>query len=251
MSPRRRRATVLDANEESDTAVEATPDALRASDPPQAGGAPTSPSIEEATAAALAAETRAEAARARADELRRQATEAGLDERRSRRRSRRRAVLKWVAVAAAMVLICASLTVTGVMMWHHRDVQQQRQREAEFAAAARQSVVTMMALDPAKVRQSIQRVVDNSTGKLKRGLQAGAADEIARGVEQSKVSTQLTVQLVAVKAIHGDSAEVLVAATGEGTAPDNKKLPPASWRISVTVERDGGQLKISEFEFVQ
>jgi Mce-associated membrane protein len=243
MSPRKRRATVLDANEESDTAVDATPDALRASD--------SSLSIDEATAAALAAETRAEAARARADELRRQATEAALDERRSRRRPRRRAIVKWVAAGAAMVLICASLTVTGLMMWHHHDVQKQRQREAEFAAVARQSVVTMMALDPATVRQSMQRVVDNSTGKLKRGLQAGGADEIARGVEQSKVSTQLTVQLVAVKAVHGDSAEVLVAATSEGTAPNNQKLPPASWRISVTVERDRGQLKTSEFEFVQ
>jgi Mce-associated membrane protein len=250
MSPRKRRAMVLDANQESDNGVEATPDAVGATDPPQAGGAPTSLSIEEAAAAALAAETRAEAARARADELRRQATKAQADDRRSRRRSRRRAILKWVAVGAAVVLICASLALTGLMVWHDRGVEQQRQREAEFAAAARQSVVTMMSLDPATVRQSMQRVVDNSTGKLKRGLEAGGAEEIAKGVEQSKVSTQLTVQLVAIKAVHGDSAEVLVAATSEGTAPD-KKLPAASWRISVTLERDGGQLKTSAFEFVQ
>jgi Mce-associated membrane protein len=236
MSPRKRRAMVLDANQEADNGSEK--------------GTPAT-SIEEAAAAALAAETRAEAARARADQLRRQATKAELHERRSRRRSHRRAILKWVAVGASVMLICASLTVTGLMTWHHRGVQQQRQREAEFAAAARQSVVTMMALDPATVRQSMQRVVDNSTGKLKRGLEAGGAEEIAKGVEQSKVSTQLTVQLVAVKAVHGDSAEVLVAATSAGTAPDNKKLPTASWRISVTLERDGGQLKTSAFDFVQ
>jgi Mce-associated membrane protein len=243
MSPRKRRAVVLDANEESNGGVEAPSDALRASG--------SSLSLEEAAADALAAETRAEAARAKADELRRQAAKAALAERRSRWRSRRGAILKWVAIGAAIMVICASLAVTGLMMWHHRGVEQQRQREAEFAAAARQSVVTMMALDPATVRQSMQRVVDNSAGKLKRGLEAGGAEEIAKGVEQSKVSTQLTVQLVAVKAVHSDSAEVLVAATSEGTAPDNKKLPPASWRISVTLQRDGGQLKTSAFEFVQ
>jgi Mce-associated membrane protein len=231
MSPRKRRGLVLDANEESNDGSEMDNAAT---------------SVEEAAAAALAAETRAEAARARADELRRQAKQAESDE----RRSRRRPILKWAAVGAAVVLICASLTVTGLMIWHHRGVEQQRQREAEFAAAARQSVVTMMALDPATVRQSMQRVIDNSTGKLKRGLMDGGAEEIAKGVEQSKVSTQLTVQLVAVKAVHGDSAEVLVAATSEGTAPD-KKLPAASWRISITLERDGGQLKTSAFEFVQ
>jgi Mce-associated membrane protein len=239
MSPRKRRAVVLDVHQEADDGSE---------NGSQKG---SEASIEEAAAAALAAETRAEAARAKADELRRQAAEAELDERRSRRRSRRRAILKWASVGAAIVLICASLTVTGLMLWHHRGVEQRQRHEAEFAAAARQSVVTMMALDPATVRQNMQRVVDNSTGKFKRALEAGAADEIAKGVEQSRVSTQLTVQLVAVKAVHGDSAEVLVAATGEGTAQDNKKLPPASWRISVTLERDGGQLKTSEFEFVQ
>jgi Mce-associated membrane protein len=235
MSPRKRRAMVLDANSE-------TADSSEKDD--------TATSVEEAAAAALAAETRAEAARAKADELRRQANRAESEKRRSRSRSRRRAILKWAGVCAAIVLICASLTVTGLMIWHHRGVEQQRQREAEFAAAARQSVVTMMALDPATVRQSMQRVIDNSTGKLKRGLMDGGAEEIAKGVEQSKVSTQLTVQLVAVKAVHGDSAEVLVAATSEGTAPD-KKLPAASWRISITLERDGGQLKTSAFEFVQ
>ena len=97
----------------------------------------------------------------------------------------------------------------------------------------------------------MQRVVDNSTGRFKSGLEGGGADEIAKGVEHSKVSTKLTVQSVAVRAIHGDSAEVLVAATSEGMGPDNKPLPPASWRISVRLERDGGKLKTSEFEFVR
>src|ERR1700758_3008520 len=100
MSPRKRRAVVLDANEESNNGA----------------------SIEQASADALAAETRAEAARAKADELRRKASEAALAERRSRRRSRRGAILKWVGIGAAIVLICASLTVTGLMMWHHRGV---------------------------------------------------------------------------------------------------------------------------------
>ena len=236
MSPRKRRAMVLDANSEAADSSEKDD---------------TATSVEEAAAAALAAETRAEADRAKADELRRQANRAESEKRRSRSRSRRRAILKCAGVCAAIVLICASLTVTGLMVWHDRKVEQQRRHEAEFAAAARQSVMTMMALDPATVRQSMQRVIDNSTGKLKRGLQDGGAEEIAKGVEQSKISTQLTVQLVAVKAVHGDSAEVLVAATSEGTGPDNKKLPPASWRISVTMERDGAQLKTSEFDFVQ
>lgn len=43
---------------------------------------------------------------------------------------------------------------------------------------------------------------------------------------------------------------VLVAAKSDLTNPDNTKRDPRSWRISITLERDGGQLKISKLEFV-
>jgi len=59
------------------------------------------------------------------------------------------------------------------------------------------------------------------------------------------------VQSVAVESMTETSAVVLVAATSEGTTPDNTKLPPASWRISVTLLRENGQVKTSEFEFVR
>jgi Mce-associated membrane protein len=138
------------------------------------------------------------------------------------------------------------------MMWQHHATTQQRQRAAEFSAAARQSVVTMMSLNPATIRQDMQRVVENSTGRFKRALEeAGGADEIVKRVEQSKVSTKVTVQSVAIENMSGDSAVVLVSALSEGTGPDNQKLPPAPWRISVSLNNDDGQLKTSEFEFVQ
>lgn len=222
MSPRKRRAMVL----------EATDDAT---------------SVDDAAAAALEAEARAGAARARADDLRRQVEKAG---RRTRWRSRRRAIITRAAVATAVLLIGASLTLTALMMWHHRDVNHQRQREAEFTAAARQSVVTMMSLDPATVRQEMQRVVENSTGKFKQALEAGGAEEIAKGVEQSGVRTTLTVKAAAVESMTDDSAVVLVAATSDGTTKDNQKLPSATWRISVSVKDEDGQLKTEQFEFV-
>jgi Mce-associated membrane protein len=82
-------------------------------------------------------------------------------------------------------------------------------------------------------------------------LEAGEADELVKGAQQSKVSAKATVQSVAVESMTENSAVVLVAATSEGTTPDNTKLPPASWRISLTLLRENGQVKTSEFEFVR
>jgi Mce-associated membrane protein len=232
MSPRKRRSAVLDVD---------------ASDA----------SIEEVEAAALDAQARAFAARARADTLRRQVDE--LDDRtvaekfRDWRRPRWLPLptLKLLALAEAGAVICASLTVTVVMLLHHRQVQHEQQRTAEFAAAARQSVVTMMTIDPAKAQQNMKDVIANSTGRFKSALEANEADELVKGAEESKVSTKADVQSVAIESMTEKSAVVLVAATTEGTAPDNTKLPPASWRISLTLVRENGQLKTSEFEFVR
>ncbi len=229
MSPRKRRSAVLDVDA----------------------------SIEEVEAAAFDAQARAFAARARADTLRRQVDE--LDDRtlaekfRDWRRPRwlRLPTLKLLALTEAVALICASLTVTVVMLLHHRQVQHEQQRTAEFSAAARQSVVTMMTIDPAKAPQNMKDVIANSTGKFKSALEAGEADELVKGAQQSKVSTKADVQSVAIESMTEKSAVVLVAATTEGTAPDNTKLPPASWRISLTLVRENGQLKTSEFEFVR
>ncbi len=216
------------------------------------GEAPAS--LEQAEAEAAQAEARAEAARAHARRLRLRAEQTGSDQRGgevrdvagrepaarspgSRRRWLRRPRWKAVAVGAAIVLICASLGVTGYMVWHHHTVLREQHRAAEFSAVARQSVVTL------------QRVIDNSTRKFKEDMQA-TADDLTKAIEQSKVSTRVNVNRVAVQSMTDDSAVVLVAAKSDLTNPDNTNQGPQSWRISITLERDGDQLKMSKVEFV-
>jgi len=229
MSPRKRRSGVLDADA----------------------------SIEDVEAAAADAQTRAAGARARADDLRRRVAE--LDDRTPLEKFRDWKRPRWLplptlsslALAEAVVLICASLAATVLMVLHHRHVNQEQRAEAEFGAAARQSVVTMMSIDPATVQQNMDVVIANSTGKFKSALRGGEADALIKGAQQSKVTTKATVQSVAVESMTANSAVVLVAATSEGTAPDNTKLPAAAWRISLTLAREDGQIKTSQFEFVR
>jgi len=226
------------------------------------GAAPTS--VAEADELAQA-QARAEAARARANRLRQQAeaasgdqgspagaeeTEAETESAPSRRRGLRPPGRKAIAAAAAVVVICASLAASGYLMWHHRGVVQQRQRTAEFAAAARNAVVMMTSIDASKARDDMQRFADDTTGLFKAGILMGAEDAV-KAVEQSKVSSKGAVQAVAVQSMTEDSAIVLVAAKTEFTKPGQAKPDSRSSRLVVSVQRDGGQLKISRVEFVQ
>jgi Mce-associated membrane protein len=235
-------------------------------------------SAEAAEAAAAEAEARAEAARARAIELRRKleasredttadsdtgtgsedaaepdvaepgppADLASPDKKRRLRLPR----LKTVAAALAVLVIAGLLSGTGYMIWQHRIADDQRHRSAEFAAAARQGVVNLMSMDYNNAKESVQRVIDDSTGKFKTNFEAGA-DDLIKAMQQAKVATKVTVNDTAVESMDKDTGTVLVAATSQRTGPDAPKedQQPRVWRVVISLQRDGDQLKVSDVEF--
>jgi Mce-associated membrane protein len=160
---------------------------------------------------------------------------------------------KWSTVAASLAIIVTlvALAGSGYMIKAHRDAVQQRQRAAEFVAAARQGVVTLTSLDFNNAKQGVQRILENSTGSFKDDF-LKMADDFTKVVEQSKVISQGSVQAAAVDldTMTKDSAVVLVASTSEVTNAAGAKQDPRNYRLIVTVTRDGGQLKISKVEFV-
>lgn len=160
---------------------------------------------------------------------------------------------KWSTLAAclAIAVIIAALAGSGYMINEHRDAVQQRQRAAEFVAAARQGVVTLTSLDFNNAKQGVQRILENSTGSFKDDF-LKMADDFTKVVEQSKVVSQGSVQAAAVDldTMTKDSAVVLVASTSEVTNVAGAKQDPRNYRLIVTVARDAGQLKMSKVEFV-
>ncbi len=237
------------------------------------------PSVVQALEAVARAEARAEAARARVLQLSRAADAASSGQvdsiatadaedtdgavsgsiadaepasakwARLRRRVLRRPGRNTLAAGAVVVLICAALGTSGYVVWYHRKAVNERQRTAEFAAAARQGAITLMSIDPNKARDDVQRIIDDSTGSFKNQMLITAQDLVSR-VEQSKVSTKAAAKAVAVESMTHDSAVVLVAAKAEVTNPDQSKPAPRLWRIVMNLQRDGGQIKVSKVEFV-
>lgn len=220
------------------------------------------------------AEARAEAAKARLIQLRQEAGTGDADDdatsrdamqrpekstrkwlpRRPRRPERprwlRRPGRKTLAVGVGIVLASASVGASGFMVWQHRTAAHDRQLAAEFTAAARQGITAMMSIDPDHARDDVQRMIDASTGDQKNTLSV-LSTLIVKKAEESKVGSKVTVEAVAVESFSDNSGVVLVAAKTAPTGPDNAKPPPALFRLSVTMDRDGGQLKMSKVDFLQ
>ena len=159
-------------------------------------------------------------------------------------------ILKVLAVALSPSLCTAALiTLSVLMVINHRHQAAEQQRSAEYAAAARQSVVTLMSLDFNKAKEDVQRIIDNSTGQFRDDFK-NQADDFIKVAQDSKVITEVTVNATAVESMTNDSAVVLVSATSRVTNAAGAKQEPRSWRLSVNLQRDGGQIKMSKVEFV-
>ena len=215
--------------------------------------AETPASLAEAEEEVSRAEARAEAARARAAELRRQAEgDADVTEPTPAKPRRRRAprIGKKVAGIGAAVLISASLAASGYMGWQHLSLKREQRHAAEFTTAARRGVELMMSIDPDHAKENVQRTIDATTGALKSQLSA-TSSFMVKSAEDAKVITKANVQDTAVESMSDNSAVILVVAKSDTTNPDKSKRPPVFWRLSVNIDRDGGQLKMSKVDFVK
>jgi Mce-associated membrane protein len=151
---------------------------------------------------------------------------------------------------AAVILIGCFAAASALMVLHHRDATQHQQRQAAFAAGAKQCVMNMISLDFSNARADVQRVIDSATGQFKDDFQQ-RADDLVSVVEQSKAVTEGTVNAAAVESMKQNAAVVLVSATSRVTnSPAGKDEPPKIWRLRVTIDDVGGQYKMSKVEYV-
>ena len=233
---------------------------MTSSDPSSSTGHTDGELARQAEAEATAAEARADAARARAEELRSRLQATSEAETRTAvptvalpgtTAGRPNARLRLVAGTVAALLTAGLLAATGYMLWQHHDNTQQRRQAAEYAAAARQGVINLMSIDYTTAQESVQRVLDGSTGRFRDNF-ADTADDFVQALKDEKIITKVTVNDTAVESMTSDTAVVLVSATSrrEGAQSPKDQQEPRLWRVVLSLEHDGDQIKVSGVDFV-
>ncbi|MED5810966.1 hypothetical protein VST63_01220 [Mycolicibacterium sp. 050232] len=161
------------------------------------------------------------------------------------RRPRLSTLLAGVAILVSGALIAAG----GYVLWYHQQADVEQQRRAEFAAAASQAAVTLMSIDSATAQDNVRQILDNSTGQFKADIESSSED-LVKAAQDSKATTKATVGASAVQSMDGDSAVVLVSTSTTVSNSAGANQQPRNWRLSVTMVKDGGQIKMSKVEFV-
>lgn len=164
---------------------------------------------------------------------------------------RRRTLLAASKYAAAFLAVLGIAALASTSAWivvKHRQADEWRGLNANFSAAARQGVVTLMSLNFNTAQDDVQRIIDNSTGQFKQDFEEQSGDFV-KVAKESKVVTDATVTATGVKTMTQDTADVLVSAYSTVTNAQGAKEDPRTWRLIVSIARDGGQLKVAKVEF--
>ena len=159
--------------------------------------------------------------------------------------------IRWGIVAAVLAILCISalVTLSVLMVLNHREQTREQARTAEYTAAARQSVVTLMSLDFNSAQEDVQRIIDNTTGQFREDFEA-QAEAFTQVARDSKVVTEVSVNVAAIKSSTDNSATALVSATSRVTNSAGANQEPRSWRLMVDLVREGDQIKMAKVEFV-
>lgn len=201
-----------------------------------------------AEAKAALADERARQARARADELRRQAQGLPAPTTSASDAPKRRG-WRLIAVGAGAFAFCALLGLGSALTWDHHVAQAKRDQIATAAAVARQGVTDLMALNFINADEDVQRILNNSTGHFRQDF-AGQQYLLVKNLERSKAVTKVDITGIAVQSATADSAEVLVAATVQAANVANPHASPKRFRVAVSLTKDAGRLKISQLSFI-
>lgn len=158
---------------------------------------------------------------------------------------------RWKVATAVLALVCAAAMAAtgGYMLLQHQQLQQEARERAEFAAAARQVVVTLMSIDFTNPEDAVRQILDNSADPFRAEFQS-AAEDFVKVSRDAKVSTTATVNAVAVQEADAERAVVLVTASTTVADEKGAREAPQNWRLAVDLERDGDRITMSKVEFV-
>ncbi|WKG01748.1 hypothetical protein [Mycolicibacterium sp. HK-90] len=156
---------------------------------------------------------------------------------------------KVLASCLTLIVIAVLLAASGWMIWQHRQAEHRQQLAAEYTAAARQTVVTLMSLDFNRAQDAVKNILDNSTGEFRADFEAQSKDFV-KLAEEAKVVTEANVTAAAVDTMTDNNAVVLVAVNTKVTNTTGANQQPRPWRVAVDMVREGDQIKLSKVEFV-
>jgi len=174
--------------------------------------------------------------------------------------------LRW-ALVAGLITVVALGGLAGWLGVQARGVEQSKQAKELYLQVARQGALNLTTIDYQEADTDIQRILDSATGEFYEEFAQRSAPFV-EVVKQTQSKTAGTVTEAGLESVDGDKAQAIVAvnvttsnapgasnAAGANNAagPNSAAAPqePRIWRMRLTMQKVGQDVKISNVSFVQ
>ncbi|MGH3582178.1 MAG: Mce protein [Mycobacterium sp.] len=154
-----------------------------------------------------------------------------------------------LALIAGLVLVLALGGLTGWLGFRAYQSKQLDDQRKVFLQVGRQGALNLTTIDFEHADSDVQRILDSATGTFSDDFQkrAGPFVEV---VKQAKSKSVGTVTEAGLETESDTEAEVLVAVTVKTSNAGAAEQQPRLWRMRITVEKMGDDVKVSNVEFV-
>jgi Mce-associated membrane protein len=164
-------------------------------------------------------------------------------------RKRRRVSANLVVGAGLVVVIVALGSVCGWLGHRVYQAHQAEQQRELYVQVARQGALNLTTIDHAQADQDVRRILDSATGQFYDDFskRSGPFIEVVKQAQSKSVGTVADAGLES----EGDNeAQVMVAVKVETSNAGAPEQQPRAWRMRVTVQKVGEDVKVSNVGFV-
>lgn len=155
----------------------------------------------------------------------------------------RRAILFAVVVVVALAMLVCWL---GFRV--HQSQQAQGQR-SQFLQVARQGALNLTTIDWQHADADVHRILDGATGEFYNDF-AKRSQPFVEVLQQAKATTVGAITEAGLQSQTADTAQALVAVSVRTSNAGEADPVPRVWRMRITVQKVGDQVKVSNVGFV-
>ncbi|BDB44323.1 hypothetical protein Mkiyose1088_01930 [Mycobacterium kiyosense] len=160
----------------------------------------------------------------------------------------RRSHLRQAAMVGTVIIVALAATVGWLGFRSYESHQAETQRQM-FLQIGRQCALNLTTIDWQHAEGDVQRVLDSATGQFYDQFSKRKQPfiDVLKKAQSKSVGT---ITEAGVESESGDKAQVLVAVSIKTTNLGAEEQAPRQWRMRITVEKSGGDTKVSNVAFV-
>jgi Mce-associated membrane protein len=145
-----------------------------------------------------------------------------------------------------VVALAAVVGWLGFQAYQSRQAQEQRQL---FVQVGRQGALNLTTIDWQHADTDVQRILDSATGAFYDDF-SKRQQPFIEVVKKAQAKSVGTINEAGLESMSGNEAQVLVAVSVNTTNLGAAQQEPRAWRMRISVQKVGGDAKISNVAFV-